>query len=147
MGCSQLAKVTFSATVDSIAGNAFSSSSAITEVTSLNRVPPIGGVFDEGVYSAATLYVPRGSKEAYQAHENWGKFTTIEEIEVETPELERGDLNGDGNVDVTDVSLLIDVVLGKPVELAEGAVCDLDGDGNTDVTDVSIVIDIVLGRE
>ena len=146
MGCSQLAKVTLSASVDSIAGNAFGSSSAITEVTSLNRVPPIGGLFDEAVYTAATLYVPRGSKDAYAAHENWGKFVNIEEIDVETPELETGDLNGDGNVDVTDVSILIDVVLGKDVALADGAVCDLNGDGNTDVTDVSLLIDIILGK-
>ena len=63
-----------------------------------------------------------------------------------TPALKTGDLNGDDNVDVTDVSLLIDVVLGKPVTLTEGAVADLDGDGNTDVTDVSVLIDIVLGK-
>ena len=65
---------------------------------------------------------------------------------VAPAELRTGDLNGDGNVDVTDVSLLIDVVLGKPVTLTEGAVADLDGDGNTDVTDVSVLIDIVLGK-
>ena len=60
--------------------------------------------------------------------------------------LVRGDLNGDGNVDVTDVSLLIDVVLGKEVTLADGAVTDLNDDGNVDVTDVSLLIDIVLGK-
>ena len=56
-----------------------------------------------------------------------------------------GDLNGDGNVDVTDVSLLIDVVLGKDVTLADGALTDLNGDGNVDVSDVSLIIDIILG--
>ena len=147
MQCAQLAKITLSATVDTIEENAFATCSAITEVTSLNRVPPVGGVFVDEVYTNATLYVPRGYKEAYQADENWGKFTTIEEIDVETPDLTRGDLNGDGMVDVSDVSLLIDVVLGKTVELADGAVCDLNGDGNTDVTDVSLLIDIVLGKE
>ena len=58
----------------------------------------------------------------------------------------RGDLNGDGMVDVTDVSLLIDVVLGKEVTLAAGVSTDLNGDGNVDVTDVSLLIDIVLGK-
>ena len=61
-------------------------------------------------------------------------------------ELREGDLNGDGNVDVTDVSMLIDVVLGKPAPLADGVVTDLNGDGNVDVTDVSRLIDIVLGK-
>ena len=58
----------------------------------------------------------------------------------------RGDLNGDGNIDVSDVSLLLDVVLGKAVELAEGAMPDLNDDGNIDVSDVSLLIDIVLGK-
>ena len=58
-----------------------------------------------------------------------------------------GDLNGDGQVDVSDVSILIDVVLGKEVSLAEGAVPDLNGDGNVDVTDVSLLIDMILGIE
>lgn len=56
-----------------------------------------------------------------------------------------GDLNSDGNVDVSDVSLLIDVVLGKPVTLAEDTDTDLNNDGNTDVSDVSLLIDYILG--
>ena len=66
-------------------------------------------------------------------------------VNFEKPQV-LGDLNGDGMVDVTDVSQLINVVLGKTVELAEGAVCDLNSDGNVDVTDVSLLIDIVLGK-
>ena len=58
----------------------------------------------------------------------------------------RGDLNGDGLVDVSDVSLLIDRVLGKDVTLAPGADPDLVSDGNIDVSDVSMLIDIVLGK-
>ena len=61
-------------------------------------------------------------------------------------DLVRGDLNGDSLVDVGDVSLLIDVVLGKHVDLAAGAGPDLNDDGNVDVTDVSLLIDIVLGK-
>ena len=61
-------------------------------------------------------------------------------------EMLRGDLNGDDLVDVTDVSLLIDLVLGKEVTLADGAIADLNGDGLTDVTDVSLLIDLVLGK-
>lgn len=56
-----------------------------------------------------------------------------------------GDVNLDGLVDVTDVSLLIDIVLGKPVNQPLG-ITDINGDGMVDVTDVSLVIDIVLGK-
>lgn len=57
----------------------------------------------------------------------------------------RGDLNGDGAVDVTDVSKLIDMVLGKqPQDLN---LADLDGNGFIDVSDVNGVIDVVLGKD
>ena len=58
----------------------------------------------------------------------------------------RGDLNGDGQVDVTDVSIAIDIVLGKDSNDNYGGLADLSGDGNVDVTDVSLIIDIVLGK-
>ena len=58
----------------------------------------------------------------------------------------RGDINGDGVVDVTDVSIAIDIVLGKDSNDNYGGAADLDGNGGVDVTDVSLIIDIVLGK-
>ena len=56
----------------------------------------------------------------------------------------RGDLNGDGLVDVSDVNIIIDMVLGKQEQ--DLAVADLDGNGIIDVSDVNAIIDIVLGK-
>ena len=56
----------------------------------------------------------------------------------------RGDLNNDGIVDVSDVNIMIDMVLGKTEPNLELA--DLDGNGIIDVTDVNAIIDIVLGK-
>ena len=75
-----------------------------------------------------------------------GYFTGEIEI-LQGSGLLRGDLNGDGLVDVTDVSILIDLVLGKTSpDLSPQAQPDLNGDGLVDVTDVSTLIDIVLGK-
>ena len=53
-------------------------------------------------------------------------------------------MNGDGIVDVTDVDIMIDMVLGKaPQDLTKA---DLDGNGLVDVSDVDMLIDIVLGK-
>ena len=57
----------------------------------------------------------------------------------------RGDLNNDNQVDVTDVSIMIDMVLGKAQQ--DLTIADLDGNGHIDVTDVSFLIDIVLGKD
>lgn len=53
-----------------------------------------------------------------------------------------GDVTGDGQVDVSDVNVVIDAVLGKgPTDN-----CDINGDGIVDVSDVNLVIDEVLGK-
>ena len=54
----------------------------------------------------------------------------------------QGDVTGDGTVDVSDVNLIINVMLGK--EINEHA--DVTGEGSVDVADVNQVINIMLGK-
>ena len=58
----------------------------------------------------------------------------------------RGDVDGNGFVDINDVTLLIDVVLGKDVEHnATAADCNTaTGDGTVDINDVTVLIARVL---
>ena len=56
----------------------------------------------------------------------------------------KGDLNGDGKVDISDVNLIIDVMLGKNQDASTKA--DVTGDGKVDIADVNAVIDIMLGK-
>ena len=54
-----------------------------------------------------------------------------------------GDVNHDNKVDIDDVTMLIDSVLGKPSGICE--VCaDLDGNSKVDIDDVTAAITIVL---
>ena len=64
---------------------------------------------------------------------------------MESDELSaiEGDLNGDEELDVTDVVELIDMVLAGTYD----AVADINGDGEVDVTDVVELIDMVLAGE
>ncbi len=59
-------------------------------------------------------------------------------------QLLRGDVNRDGTVDVSDVTMLIAMVLGGTP--ADMAVADLTGDNQLDVSDVTAVIAIALGN-
>ncbi|MBQ4224280.1 MAG: dockerin type I repeat-containing protein, partial [Prevotella sp.] len=57
-----------------------------------------------------------------------------------------GDVNGDGTTNVTDVTLMVDYILGKEVDdsfLFENA--DITRDGIISVTDVTALTDIILG--
>ena len=62
----------------------------------------------------------------------------------DVPESRRGDVNGDGAVDVADISTIIDVMAGKAQEHAKAA--DVNDDKTVDVADISTVIDIMAGK-
>ena len=56
----------------------------------------------------------------------------------------RGDVNGDGNVTVADVTALINLVLGGNASAAAHPAADMNGDGNLTVADVTALISYVL---
>ena len=58
-----------------------------------------------------------------------------------------GDVNGDGEVDVRDVIVLVNIILGKVVPGASQFWAgDLNGDGSLDVRDVILLVNRILGR-
>lgn len=62
-----------------------------------------------------------------------------------TPPVEpvRGDITGDGVVDIADVNAVINMMLGKEVPTT---VADVTGDENVDIADVNAIINIMLGK-
>ncbi len=53
----------------------------------------------------------------------------------------RGDVNGDGNVDIQDVTVLIDLLLGGATL---PAAADCNEDGSINISDVTALIDMLL---
>ena len=53
-----------------------------------------------------------------------------------------GDINGDGEVNVSDVTALINKILGSSTYT--DAVCDINGDGEINVSDVTALINMIL---
>ena len=58
----------------------------------------------------------------------------------------RGDVDNDGNVEISDVTMLIDYLLGGDVRINQEA-ADVDKDGLVDISDVSVLIDYLLSGE
>lgn len=59
----------------------------LKDIISLNPEPPLYtdyafGVFMYDISSQATLYVPKGSVEAYRAAEGWKKFHKIKPVDT-----------------------------------------------------------------
>ena len=57
----------------------------------------------------------------------------------------RGDVNDDGEVDINDVTALIDYLLGLTPQPFNLANADVEVDGQVDINDVTTLIDILLG--
>ena len=57
----------------------------------------------------------------------------------------KGDVNGDGDVDVADIAAVIDVMAGKGNSVTKTA-ADVNDDNNVDVADIAAIIDIMAGN-
>lgn len=95
---------------------------------------------DSCMYSTATLFVPNEALEAYRAHEEWGRFTHIVPFIGAGP----GDSNGDGVINISDVTTIIDLLLSS--EETPDYV-DVNGDGIVNISDVTSLIDQLLAGD
>ena len=84
-----------------------------------------------------TLYVPHGCREAYLTADVWNDFGNIVEMPL-------GDINWDNQVDVLDLNMATNAILGAEA-LDDPEDADLNGDGKVDISDVNILIKTILG--
>ncbi len=78
LGCSSLAEVTIGKSVESIGDGAFGGCTGLKSIRVEAQTPPQCG--SDCFYECSTdipLYVPCGTKEAYQAADTWSSFTNI----------------------------------------------------------------------
>jgi len=61
------------------------------------------------------------------------------------PEGLKGDADNDGKVDVVDVMLIVNVILGKQPDVFFKELADMNADGIIDVTDAMAIIQVILG--
>ena len=136
-GCSGLLSVSLPSTLTSIGNYAFQNCTKITSIKSY-----IINVFQTGKNPfsncvSATLYVPVGLVEVYQSTPDWNKINFIEEMPI------IDDVNSDGSTDITDITCLIERLLGTSINA--GYHYDINNDEFVDITDVTDLISIILG--
>ena len=53
-----------------------------------------------------------------------------------------GDVNGDGDIDISDVVALVNIILSDGTD--ENSSADVNGDGSVDISDVVALVNIIL---
>ncbi len=122
-------------------------------------ITPEPAMPDLGKVIPATVYVPKGELQNYidwHAYESdyegepdgplyafYKAGRLLEEGDTPHPGT-RGDLTGDGAVDVDDMNIVINMMLHKadPTQAA-----DINGDGVVDIDDMNIIINIMVHKE
>ena len=61
-----------------------------------------------------------------------------------TPSFLRGDVDGDGEVSISDVTALIDYILDHDASNIIIEACDCDQDGEVGISDITVLIDYIL---
>ncbi len=87
--------------------------------------------------SVGMAYLKLSSSEAS------GKSEVYTNLYPNTNQGGSGDINGDGQTDITDVNAAIDMMLGRR---AFNSALDMDGNGSVDISDVNKLIDKMLGK-
>ena len=105
--CTGLTSVTIPNSVTNISGKAFEGCTRLARVFSFNPEPP---VIAEDTFSSydACIFVPKGCVSKYKEAEYWKNFKSIKETYVENI-----DINGDGIIDMGDVTSLISMILDQ----------------------------------
>ena len=128
-----------------IGQEAFSNCSNLTSVTCEATSVPNTRNDAFGTWSKyidkSTLYVPASALDAYKTTEPWSEFGTIAEI----TDVVRGDVNGDGEVNVGDLVCVSNFMAGD-VSVSKDA-ADVNQDGEVNVGDLVTISNIMSGNE
>lgn len=145
LNCVELDSISIPNSVKSIGNRAFAGCNAMTKVISLISEPFAfnDNVFTQTAYSTATLVVPTGTKAKYQATPGWKNFFNIIEEGDEHDPVIPGDLSADGEVNSTDLVILVNMIMGRQTKIAAA---DLNGDGEVNSTDLVMLVNKIMNK-
>ena len=149
--CQGLTSFVISKTVRTIEQYAFYYCTNLHDVYCYTEeIPNIGDrIFYYTDIGNATLHVPATSIEAYRNARQWNSFGNIVALTDSDPlgkqDIVIGDANGDNEVNITDITYIIDKINDKPATDFNEKAADLNEDGEINITDVTLLLDKING--
>lgn len=114
--CTSLPSIEIPANVTAIAYNCFTGCESLTEMTILATTPPTLASINAISTATTTIYVPAGSKTAYETADKWKDLLTRANP-VTFVEIIDGSINVEGSIDTEDTT-----ISGGGVEIGGGAI-------------------------
>jgi hypothetical protein len=144
-GCEVLTNVQLPNGLKTIWYDAFYGCIAMGTVTipkSVTKISPDAlGFYDDGKIRGFRMRVYKGSAAETYAKENGLAYDVIS-----TATAGKGDVNGDGSVNVADLSKIAAHIKGKK-KLSSTKNADINGDGSVNVTDISRIAAYIKGKK
>ena len=140
--CSSLKNFSFGTQMKNIGIEAFSDCTAVEELSSRASTPPVCGsqaLNDINKWNCK-LIVPKGYLKVYQDAEQWKEFFYIEEGDL----VLKGDVNGDGVVNVIDIVETVNAIKGHPSAKYNPSNADMNYDGVVDYKDTEAISKDIL---
>ena len=136
---SGLSVVELPATLTWMGDYAMAGMTGMTALTSnAAQVPALGENVWAGVNQHdVPLTVPKSSLQGYKAAPQWQEF-------LFPATWLRGDVNGDGEINIADINVLIDIILGSIPDDDTMLRADVNEDGEVNIADINAVLDIIL---
>lgn len=83
----------------------------------------------------------------FRCYKGTQKYPSLyKQVEV-TPQLMKGDVNGDGLVNIADVVAIVNYILGNPQEIFHFDAADMDDSGEVNITDAVALVSYLLEAE
>ena len=154
--CANLSTVTLGNSIAAIGKEAFINAPSIETVTCKATTPPSwadASMFMTNVFIHAPLHVPIDFEREYKTDPHWGQFLTIiGDVSGDEPSDNPADVNGDGEVNISDINNVIDIVImggnaGHNHTPGDGSIIgDVNGDGEVNIGDINAIIEIILNN-
>jgi hypothetical protein len=131
MGCVSLSEITVPESVAAVGDYAFYGCAGLKKATVISSSATYGSQIFHNTPSDFVLYGYSSSTSKTYASENGHNFAALD-----APAYIKGDINGDGSVDIADaLSLFMFSMLPEQYPLDYAGNSDFTGDGNVDIAD------------